>query len=287
MNYIIFDLEWNSTRVSNRRPLNEIIEIGAVKMSEAFAVTDTFSCLVRPNVSKGLSPFCIDTTHIEIDELNKKGISFFSALKKFSAWCGNENNNIFLSWSKSDLYTLAQNMKFFKHNADIPFIRKYIDAQQFCEQFIDSYDGAHSISLYNTAQYFNISANEENLHRALADSMLAAKCFAAAFDSEKAAFALIDCSGEYFSRLIYKTYSISKPVSSLYNINNEQFVCPACAGKLEIQGKFSYRLKCFHAACICKNCKKKFIVHVNVKKTYDGVSVTKRISRFKEKAAAD
>lgn len=287
MQYIIFDLEWNSTRVSHRRPLNEIIEIGAVKLDENFSVTGNFTRLVRPNVSKGLSPFCKDTTHIEIEDLKKNGVSFSQAFSDFADWCGSADENLFLSWSKSDLYTLAQDMKFFNHSADIPFMKHYADAQEYCEQFIESYDGTHSISLYNAAQYFNISANEESLHRALSDSMLAANCIKSVFDREKLAAAAIKCDGDFFSRLIYKPYNITKPVSDLYDIYSEKFLCPVCSGVLETMGDFSYYLKCFHAPCICKRCRHKFVVHVSIKKTYDGISVTKRISRFKEKPKSD
>ena len=46
MNFIIFDLEWNNAyNYKLKRGMNEIIEIGAVKLDENLKVIDTFKRL--------------------------------------------------------------------------------------------------------------------------------------------------------------------------------------------------------------------------------------------------
>ena len=53
MNFIIFDLEWNNAyNYKLKRGMNEIIEIGAVKLDENLKVIDTFKQLIKPKLSK-------------------------------------------------------------------------------------------------------------------------------------------------------------------------------------------------------------------------------------------
>ena len=55
MNFIIFDLEWNNAyNYKLKRGMNEIIEIGAVKLDENLKVIDTFKQLIKPKLSKKL-----------------------------------------------------------------------------------------------------------------------------------------------------------------------------------------------------------------------------------------
>jgi flagella basal body P-ring formation protein FlgA len=53
MNYIILDLEWDSTFfVKQKRFINQILQIGAVKLNENFDVIDTFEVVVKSAISK-------------------------------------------------------------------------------------------------------------------------------------------------------------------------------------------------------------------------------------------
>lgn len=55
MYYIIFDLEWNNAyNYSTGKGMNEIIEIGAVKLDEKLNIVDTFKQLIKPKISKSL-----------------------------------------------------------------------------------------------------------------------------------------------------------------------------------------------------------------------------------------
>ncbi len=50
MFYVIFDLEWNNAYdYKLRKGMNEIIEIGAVKLDEKLNIVDTFKQLINPN----------------------------------------------------------------------------------------------------------------------------------------------------------------------------------------------------------------------------------------------
>ena len=48
MRYIILDLEWDSAySVKHKRFINQILQIGAVKLNESFDITDTFEATVK------------------------------------------------------------------------------------------------------------------------------------------------------------------------------------------------------------------------------------------------
>ena len=64
--------------------MNEIIEIGAVKLDENLKVIDTFKQLIKPKLSKKLGSRFKNLTHITIDEINQSGISFENAFDNFS-----------------------------------------------------------------------------------------------------------------------------------------------------------------------------------------------------------
>ena len=71
-NFIIFDLEFNSTKLeSSNKSLNEIIEIGAVKLNESLQETDSFSSFIKPVISKKLNHYVKNLTHISEAELQK------------------------------------------------------------------------------------------------------------------------------------------------------------------------------------------------------------------------
>ncbi len=278
LNYIFFDLEWNTVHISDQNTLNEIIEIGAVKVDEEFNILDDFSCLISPTVSKKMDPHCAETNHLDMSELYKNGLKYYKAMSNFKNWCGKAYQNIFVSWSTSDLYTLAQNKKFFSDNSNINFIKKYIDAQSYCEKFVDSYDGSHSIGLQNMAKLLNIDSDEEKLHRALNDSYIAKKCVQTVFDYIEFTNSQILCTGDFFARLIYKPYNLKKPVGDSYNLYNEDFLCPVCSSLLNRLGDFKYYRDSLHAIYYCRSCKCRYIAHINVKKTFDGVKIHKHIS---------
>ena len=85
MNFIIFDLEWNNAyNYKLKRGMNEIIEIGAVKLDENLDVVDTFKQLIKPQLSKKLGSRFKNLTHITIDEINDNGIPFEKAFDDFA-----------------------------------------------------------------------------------------------------------------------------------------------------------------------------------------------------------
>ena len=80
MNYIIFDLEWsNYYNYSTKTGINEVVEIGAIRLNESLEIVDTFKQLVKPTFAKKLSGRCKNLTKITNEEVKNSGISFVAA----------------------------------------------------------------------------------------------------------------------------------------------------------------------------------------------------------------
>ncbi|GFI71191.1 hypothetical protein IMSAG250_00382 [Clostridiales bacterium] len=283
MFYVIFDLEWNNAyNYKLKKGMNEIIEIGAIKLDEKLNIVDTFKQLIKPKLSNKLSSRFKNLTHISMDEINDSGIDFENAIEDFSRWSGGENS-VFLSWSNSDLYVLIDNFKKFIGVSSIDFIKKYADLQKYCQSFIKN-NTANQISLANCAEIFDINADTENMHRALEDCYVSAECFKKVFNSNFSKF-VVDCDKAFFERLVFKPYFLTKCISEDYNVNNEVLNCPYCKSNMRVLKKYESVNKSFRTVCECSKCGKKFWAFVRAKKTYDGIVVTKKINIMNKKRA--
>lgn len=283
MNYIIFDLEWNNAyNYKTKKGMNEIVEIGAVKLNSRLEIVDTFKQLIKPRLSKKLGGRFKNLTKISMEEINESGIDFDDAFADFSRWSRGENN-VFLSWSKSDLYTLVDNFLKFKGTAHISFISKYADLQEYCMQFIENHNG-NQISLSRCAELFEIDISEKNLHRALEDCFAEAYCFKKVFDSSRFSEYICECDKTYFERLVYKSYYLS-PDDSDFEISDVCFSCPICSSDIKVLQDYDYVNKAFRSAGQCVKCNKKFWIFVRAKKNYDDISVTKKLIEINKRRA--
>lgn len=283
MYYIIFDLEWNNVyNYKTQKGMNEIIEIGAVKLNERLDVVDTFKQLIAPRITKKLSSNFKRLTHITLDEIRENGIDFDDAFADFTRWSGNDC--VFLSWSNSDLYTLVDNYKRFKNTCYVDFIKRYADAQSYCMQFIDDHNG-NQISLSNCAEKFEIEADTSVLHRALEDCYLTTYCLRKVFDKEKFKEFVCDCNVEYFERLVYKPYFLSNKNKNLFDVNKVELICPNCCSLVRVVNNYEFNNNTFRNAGVCTECNKKYWVYIRAKKTYDDVVVSQRLVPINKKRA--
>ena len=70
MNYIILDLEWDSVYVKHIGGfMNQILQIGAVKLNESFDVIDVFDVVIKSSVSKRLTRRFVELTGITKEEM--------------------------------------------------------------------------------------------------------------------------------------------------------------------------------------------------------------------------
>lgn len=284
MYYIIFDLEWNNSyNYKTKTGLNEIIEIGALKLNQKLEIVDSFKQLIKPKLSKKLGSRFKNLTHITMDEIKKNGIDFESAFYDFAMW-SREEGNIYMSWSNSDLYTLVFNFIQFKGSSNIDFIKKYADAQKYCMRAMNIDNSGNQISLAACAQALDITVEEDKLHRALTDCYVTAYCFKKLFDKEKFSKYVTNCDSKFFERLVYKPYFI-KPESDEFDVNTVNFECPLCSGDVKLINPYEFLNNSFRSVGVCEKCQKKFWVTVRAKRTYDDIIVTKRLVQINKKRA--
>ena len=119
MNYIVLDMEWNQPwpgSPSSRKVLpvairGEIIQIGAVRVTEDQSVTDEFQVLIKPKYYRHLNRRVSKLTGIKEARLRDEGISFPDAMAAFREWCGEDI--IFLTWGFDDIGILKENLRLF------------------------------------------------------------------------------------------------------------------------------------------------------------------------------
>lgn len=283
MDYIIFDLEWNNAyNYKTKKGMNEIIEIGAVKLNSKLEIVDTFKQLIKPRITKKLGSRFKNLTNISMDEIKENGVDFDDAFSDFSRWSRGEDT-VFLSWSTSDLYTLVDNFVKFRGVTYVDFITKYADVQKYCMQFVDNGSG-NQISLSKCAELFKIDLSDKALHRALEDCYAEAYCFKKVFNKEKFDGFVHNCDKAFFERLVYKPYHLS-PDDKIFNIYDVKLECPKCGGNIKVLKKYDYVNKAFRSAGQCTECRKKYWIFVRAKKNYDNISVSKRLVEMNKKRA--
>ena len=277
-------MEWNNAySYAKKGFMNEIIEIGAVKLNERLEIVDTFKQLILPKITKKLSGRCKSLTNITNEELKQNGIPFADAIKDFSRWSRGDGN-VFMSWSNSDLYVLTNNYQTFLGNLNINFITKYCDAQKYCMSFIER-ENNNQISLADCGEAFGIKIDTDKLHRALTDCYLTAECLKNVFDKDKLQNYIHDCDSSFFERLIYKPYLITKPVTELFDVYNQELLCPVCKSKMVRLKDFECVNKSFRCPTKCKKCGITYWTTVRAKKTYDTVEVHQRSIEMNRKKA--
>ena len=119
MDYIVFDMEWNqpwpgspSAQKTLSVPIRgEIIQIGAVRITEELVVADEFQVMVKPKVYRHLNRRVSKLTGIKEARLREEGIPFREAMERFRAWCGEEV--VFLTWGFDDIGILRENLRLY------------------------------------------------------------------------------------------------------------------------------------------------------------------------------
>ncbi|QXM05458.1 3'-5' exonuclease [Crassaminicella indica] len=230
MNYIVFDLEWNSFKNikgqvyyykkfnEKTKFFDEIIEIGAIKLNDRLEYIDSFRVYIKPTIYKKINPRIIELTGIADEDL-KYGFDF----KK---WLGKDY--ILCSWCDTDIKVLKRNIKYYNPKYKIEsLLLPYIDIQKYCCEVL-GYD--RRVSLHEVINAENIVASTDKLHQALDDTKLTVDIFRKIFDKEKIRNYIIndvDC--------IYDSMNLNITVDML-DRTRLRARCASC-------GKYSKRLK--------------------------------------------
>lgn len=281
MNYIVMDMEWN-TAYSKKLGgfMNEIIEIGAVKLDDSLCEIDTFSVIIKSQVGKRLQSRVKTLTHLTNDDI-ANGISFQKAIMQFSAWLGTEENT-FLTWGDGDIRTLIKNCEYFLDTAELPFVHNYADLQKFCQSFTDAASSGQQLGLSAAAEKLGVNPEEYPHHRALDDSRLSVACLKSVFDADTLKKFTRCCDKDFYARLAFKPYYISDLHSPLVDKKQFRCVCDICGGKVQKEKNWKYSNNSFRALFYCPHCDRRFRVAVRYKQLYDHLEVRKTFTEVKE-----
>ncbi|MFK7982147.1 MAG: exonuclease domain-containing protein [Saprospiraceae bacterium] len=128
MNFIIYDLE--ATCWLGRPPgyVQEVIEIGAVKMNGYGEITDKFCRFIRPVVNPTLSSFCRELTSITQQQVNRAS-KFESVVEDFQDWIDIfEENYLLCSWGNFDRVALERDCE--RHDMDFDWLSEHINVKK-------------------------------------------------------------------------------------------------------------------------------------------------------------
>ncbi|MCH5169976.1 MAG: exonuclease domain-containing protein [Oscillospiraceae bacterium] len=270
MNYIVMDLEWNNAYLKSAHSfVNEIIEVGAVKLNEKLEMIDTFSQFICPVASKKIRARIKELTHIENDDLVNAN-PFKTVMADFADWCGEDF--AILTWGDSDIRTLVSNYKYFGKLHDVFFIERYADIQKYCQEFINM-ENVQQAGLSYAAECLEINSDDFPHHRALDDSLLSSECLIKTFDAEKISKYIKVCNGEFFEKLSFKPYYINNRNDPSVDQSVFNEFCDICGGSVQKLKNWKYMNHSFRAVFYCEHCDRQFRVNVRIKKLYDRVDV--------------
>ena len=171
MDYIVLDMEWNqpwpgspsAKKVLPVQIRGEIIQIGAVRVTEDQQVADEFQVLIKPKVYRHLNRRVSKLTGIKESQLKELGVPYPEAMEQFRAWCGEDI--VFITWGFDDITILRENLRLY--GLDESWTDRWYNAQMI---FNAQTDGSNAQKALKTAlEIFEITPSRP-AHDALGDA---------------------------------------------------------------------------------------------------------------------
>ncbi|MBO5953529.1 MAG: exonuclease domain-containing protein [Oscillospiraceae bacterium] len=293
MDYIVLDMEWNqpwpgspsAKKVLPVQIRGEIIQIGAVRITEDQQVADEFQVLVRPKYYRRLNRRVSKLTGIRDARLKEEGIPFPEAMEKFRSWCGGEV--IFLTWGFDDITILRENLRLFGIGED--WTSRWFNAQMI---FNKQTDGSTAQKALKTAmEIFGIEATRP-AHDALGDAYHTALICARldlARGAQEYGQALKDHENGFhgaelpgcISRKVFHDYADKRAaLSAMAGAENQ---CPTCGRQMLGSRWFAQPGHRYMDLATCPE-HGKFLIRVRLSDQADG---TVRVSRLTYEATSE
>ncbi|MBR0465947.1 MAG: exonuclease domain-containing protein [Clostridia bacterium] len=287
MEYVILDMEWDSAFFPpEKRFINQIIQIGAVKLDERFNIIDTLDVTVHSSFSKRVSKRFTTLTGIT-KQMMLSGVSLEEGVKAFNEFVKNEP--IIMTWSDSDLYTIVDNEKTILK--DLRFdIRKYVDLQKYIqnELRLKGEEIKSQIALSGAAELFSIKTDDFDLHTAKDDSIICALLLKKCYNKERFSAYIKDATDpEFYKKLTFRAYYIKDINSPFIPREYLNFTCLDCKKPLVRKTSFNFHNNSLFATMYCENCDKEYIARISARKTYDDVKLRKKLTLKKTQEEKD
>ncbi len=281
MHYIIMDLEWNNTYCKKKKGfLNEIIEIGAVKLDENLNQVDTFSLFIKAQLGKKLHTRVKELTNISNDDIST-GTPFSQAMSEFRKWSAGENN-VILTWGDTDVRVLVENFRYFNGINFVPFLKNYVNLQNYAQAFMNI-SKADQIGLSAAAEKLGLNIEHYSLHRAIDDSLLTADIFRKIFNQQMISSYTHVCDNAFYVKLSFKPKVITDINSPLIDRSKMKCLCDVCGASCERITDWRVMNQSFRAIFQCTNCKRKIRFTIRFKEYYDRVDIKSSTVPFIDK----
>lgn len=293
MDYIVLDMEWNQPwpgSPSSKKPLpvqirGEIIQIGAVRLTEDSSVTDEFQVMVKPKFYRHLNRRVSKLTGIKETRLRDEGIPFPEAVERFRQWCG--ENIVFLTWGFDDIGILRENLRLYA--LEEGWTERWYNAQMV---FNAQTDGSNSQKALKTAmEIFGIEASRP-AHDALGDAYHTALICARldlergmreydqALKSHENGFHGAELPGCIDRKVFYDYQDKHAALSAMAGAEN---ICPVCGGKMLGSRWFAQPGRRYMDLATCP-IDGKFLIRVRLSQQEDGRI---RVSRLTYEATSE
>ena len=293
MNYIVMDMEWNqpwpgspsSKKVLPVQIRGEIIQIGAVRVTEDQQVADEFQVMIKPKYYRHLNRRVSKLTGIKETQLREEGVPFPEAIELFRHWCGEDI--IFLTWGFDDIGILRENLQLFE--LDTAFTERWYNAQMI---FNAQTDGSTAQKALKTAmEIFGIEATRpahdalgDAYHTALICARLDLKKGAAEYDealkSHENGFHGAELPG-CIARKVYYDYADKR--AALSAMAREENICPICGARMLGSRWFAQPGHRYMDLATCPE-DGKFLIRVRLSEQQDGLI---RVSRLTYEATSE
>ena len=232
MNYIVLDMEWNQPwpgSPSARKVLpvairGEIIQIGAVRVTEDREVADEFQVLIKPKYYRHLNRRVSKLTGIKESRLKEEGTPFPEALERFRRW------------GFDDIGILRENLRLF--GLEENWTEKWYNAQMI---FNAQTDGSTAQMALKTAlEIFGIEPSRP-AHDALGDAyhtalicarldlVRGAQEYDQALKNHENGFHGAELPG-CIGRKVYYDYADKR--AALSAMAGEENICPICEARM-------------------------------------------------------
>ena len=293
MDYIVLDMEWNQPwpgSPSSRKVLpvqirGEIIQIGAVRVTQDQQVADEFQVLIKPKYYRRLNRRVGKLTGIKESQLRDEGLPMVEAMEAFRDWCGEDV--IFLTWGFDDITILRENLLLY--GIDDSWVGRWYNAQMI---FNAQTDGSNAQKALKTAmEIFGIEASRP-AHDALGDAyhtaLICTKLdlakgtqeYAEALKSHVNGFHGAELPG-CISRKVFYDYADKR--AALSAMTGEENICPTCGRQMLGSRWFSQPGKRYMDLATCPE-HGKFLIRIRLSDQPDG---TIRVSRLTYEATSE
>ena len=293
MQYIVLDMEWNqpwpgSPSAQKVLPVaihGEIIQIGAVRVSEEQNIQDEYQRLILPKYYKRLNKRVSSLTGIKEAQLKAEGRPFPEVMEEFREWCGRDC--VFLTWGFDDIRILKENMAL--HDIESDWVDRWYNAQLI---FNAQTDGTSAQKALKTAmEIFGIEATRpahdalgDAYHTALICARLDLKKGAAEYDealkSHENGFHGAELPG-CIARKVFYDYADKR--AALSAMAGEENICPICNSRMLGSRWFAQPGHRYMDLATCPQ-DGKFLIRVRLSQQPDGLV---RVSRLTYEATSE